>query len=568
MKAAAIYARGSSEQQKEENTIASQTAALIDFAREQGYSVPDDWVIEDEGFSGASLLRPGLERLRDLAAEGHIQAVLIHSPDRLSRKYAYQVLLTEEFARHGVETIFRKAPHSDTPEDQLMVQFQGMIAEYERAQILERSRRGKRHRAKAGEVSVLGGAPYGYRYIRKTSEAPGRYEIDAAEAESVRLIYDKYTVSGLSMGAIARLLRGMGVPTRRQVRWERSVVWASLRNPAYKGTACFNKTQTGPRQKVTKPFRLSVRAVHGDKSSSHERPRDQWIEIPVPAMVSEETFAMAAERLADNKRFAPRRTIEPSLVQGLVSCRKCGYALSRTSARTSARKIHYYRCLGSDAWRHLGGPVCDSRPIRQDLLDQIVWQEVIHLIEDPTLIRAELDRRLDAARVAEPTKRRREALERELTRIRKSMERLLTAYQEDLLSLDELRHREESMRAERQAILDQAADQISFLRLAETLTAFLQRLRQSAETLEIAERQKVVRLLVREVLVDNDTITIRHSIPAQAPTPPAGGAPLSSNGKLRFRDESYLLRSGSDDPAWRCSSFSADEAAIRHLYGR
>ena len=200
MKAAAIYARVSSEQQKEENTIASQTAALIEFAREQGYSVPDDWVVEDEGFSGASLLRPGLERLRDLAAEGHIQAVLIHSPDRLSRKYAYQVLLIEEFARHGAEMIFLKAPHSSTPEDQLMLQFQGMIAEYERAQILERSRRGKRHRAKAGEVSVLGGAPYGYRYIRKTSEAPARYEIDAAEAEVVRLVYDKYTVGALSIG--------------------------------------------------------------------------------------------------------------------------------------------------------------------------------------------------------------------------------------------------------------------------------------------------------------------------------------------------------------------------------
>ena len=308
MQTAAIYARVSSDQQKEENTIASQTAALIDFAREQGYSVPDAWVIEDEGFSGASLLRPGLERLRDLAAEGYIQAVLIHSPDRLSRKYAYQVLLTEEFARYGVETIFLKAPHSDTPEDQLMLQFQGMIAEYERAQILERSRRGKRHRAKAGEVSVLGGAPYGYRYIRKTSEALARYEIDAAEAEVVRLVYDKYTLGGLSIGAIARLLHGMGVPTRRRVRWERSVVWAILRNPAYKGTACFNKTQTGPRQKLTKPFRLSGRAVHGDKSSSHERPRDQWIEIPVPAIVSEETLALAAERLADNKRFAPRRT--------------------------------------------------------------------------------------------------------------------------------------------------------------------------------------------------------------------------------------------------------------------
>ncbi|WP_117196292.1 recombinase family protein [Rhizobium terrae] len=553
MKTAAIYARVSSEQQKEENTIASQTAALVVFAHDQGYSVPDEWVIEDEGFSGASLLRPGLERLRDLAAEGHIQAILIHSPDRLSRKYAYQVLLMEEFARHGVETIFLKAPRSDTPEDQLMLQFQGMIAEYERAQILERSRRGKRHRAKAGEVSVLCGAPFGYRYIRKTSDAPARYEIDTAEAEVVRLVYDKYTVDGLSIGAIARLLREMGVPTRRRTtRWERSVVWAMLRNPAYKGTACFNKTQIGSRQKVTRPFRLLGRAVHGEKSSGHERPRDEWIEIPVAAIVSDETFAVAAERLADNKRFAPRRTIEPSIVQGLVSCRKCGYALSRTSTRSSARKIHYYRCLGSDAWRHLCGAVCDNKPIRQDLLDQVVWQEVIRLIEDPTLIQDELDRRLNAARAAEPTKRRQEALERELTRIGKSKERLLTAYQEDLVSLDELRRRmpelrtrEQSMHAELQAIVDQAADRMSFLRLAETLTAFLQRLRQSAGSLDIAERQKIVRLLVKEVLVDNDTIMIRHSVPSLPTTPPDRSRPPTSNRKSRLAAQSYLLRSGS-----------------------
>src|SRR5580704_19246635 len=166
---AAIYARVSSDRQKEDHTIASQTAALIQYAETEGFVVPKEWIFQDEGYSGANIVRPGLEAVRDLAAEGHIEAVLIHSPDRLSRKYAYQVLLAEEFARYGVETIFLKAPHSDTPEDQLMLQFQGMIAEYERAQILERSRRGKRHRAKAGEVSVLGGAPYGYRYIRKTS---------------------------------------------------------------------------------------------------------------------------------------------------------------------------------------------------------------------------------------------------------------------------------------------------------------------------------------------------------------------------------------------------------------
>ena len=138
MKMAAIYARVSSEKQREERTIASQTAALIEFARSRGLEVPSEWVLEDDGFSGATLERPGLERIRDLAAEGQIQVVLAYSPDRLSRKYAYQILLIEEFAKHGVETMFVNAPQGTSPEDQLLVQFQGMIAEYERAQILER----------------------------------------------------------------------------------------------------------------------------------------------------------------------------------------------------------------------------------------------------------------------------------------------------------------------------------------------------------------------------------------------------------------------------------------------
>ena len=141
-KPAAIYARVSSDRQKENHTIASQTAALIQYAETDGYTVPPEWVFQDEGYSGASLVRPGLEALRDLAAEGHIEAVLIYSPDRLSRKYAYQVLLAEEFSRCGVELRFLKTPAVATPEDQLLVQFQGMIAEYERAQIVERSGEG------------------------------------------------------------------------------------------------------------------------------------------------------------------------------------------------------------------------------------------------------------------------------------------------------------------------------------------------------------------------------------------------------------------------------------------
>src|SRR5438309_10276252 len=192
MRMTALYARVSSEQQREENTIASQTASLIDFAKAHDLEVLKEWVFEDAGYSGATLERPGLERVRDLAAEGQIQVVLAYSPDRLSRKYAYQILLIEELARHGVETLFVKAPQGASPEDQLLVQFQGMIAEYERAQILERSRRGKRHRAHSGEVSVLSNAPYGYHYVRKTDETPAAFLVDEAEARVVRRVYEMY----------------------------------------------------------------------------------------------------------------------------------------------------------------------------------------------------------------------------------------------------------------------------------------------------------------------------------------------------------------------------------------
>jgi site-specific DNA recombinase len=171
MKTAAIYARVSSDQQKEEQTIASQTSALRAYAAAHEYLVPEGHVFEDEGWSGATLVRPGLERLRDLAAQGQMEVVLVYSPDRLSRKYAYQVLVLEEFARHGVDVVFLRSPRTETPEDVLLLQFQGMIAEYEKAQISERTRRGKRHRAQAGFANALTGAPFGYRYVRKAEGA-------------------------------------------------------------------------------------------------------------------------------------------------------------------------------------------------------------------------------------------------------------------------------------------------------------------------------------------------------------------------------------------------------------
>jgi site-specific DNA recombinase len=246
-----------------------------------------------------------------------------------------------------------------------------------------------------------------------------------------------------------------------------------------------------------------------------------------------------------------------------VHCRHCGYALYRTSTRSSARKIYYYRCLGSDAWRYEGKAKCDQRPIRLDLLEHLVWSEIVHLLEDPTLIQTELNRRLEAARNSSPAKRQQESLTRDLAQVHKSMDRLLTAYQEDLLSLHELRRRmpalrqrEQRLQGELQSLSAQLADQAAYLHLAHSLSAFLTRLRGNAQSLDVRDRQRISRLLVKEVAVADDSITIRHSIPTAGRSAEGNGGtsgPLGSQ-KVRQSDQSYLLR------PWR------EWTALRHAH--
>jgi site-specific DNA recombinase len=553
-KPAAIYARVSSDRQKEQHTISSQTAALIEHAQANGYTVPAEWIFEDEGYSGAVLTRPGLEALRDLAAEGQLAAVLVYSPDRLSRKYAYQVLMAEELSRCGVELVFLKAPAGTSPEDQLLLQFQGMIAEYERAQIAERSRRGKRHRARQGLVNVLSGAPYGYRYVRKSDSSAAYYEVIESEAQVVRVVFDIYTQQGLSMNAIARLLNERQIPTRTgTTRWERSTVWGLLRNPAYRGRACYGKTELRPRQRITRPLRQRQGVASRD-SANHERPPEDWIEVSVPALVSEEIFALAQEQLQKNKHHAPRRTIEPTLLQGMLVCEQCGYALYRASTRTSKHKLHYYRCIGSDGYRRLKGPVCTNRPLRQDALDEFVWKEIVRLLDDPKLVQSEIDRRRETAQNADPLRKREEELCREQARLEKSSERLINAYQEGLLTLPQLRHRIPELRRQARAVASElqslqmaAADQAKYLQLAESLAGFRSKLRLRAETLDVRERQQILRLLVKEVLVSVTTITIRHSIPVPTPGPGSINTPGPSSGTSgSLPKPGYLLRKGSN----------------------
>jgi len=427
---AAIYARVSSTRQKEQDTIASQTAAVRTFAEQQALEVCDEWTFEDEGVSGATLVRPALDRLRDLVAQVPVEVVLVYSPDRLARRYAYQALLIEEFARAGTEVRFVNAPAGDTPEDRLLVQFQGMIAEYERAQIAERTRRGKLHRARAGSVNVLGGAPYGYRYVKKSDDADARYEIIEHQAATVREIFTRYVDGGDSIVGLCRWLEAQGIPTATgKARWDRSTVWAMLRNTAYVGRAGFGKTARNHarRPAATRSTRLAGKA-RPTNPVTVDRDPDQWIEIPVPPLIDEATFALAARRLADNKRFAARNSTTPALLKGLVACRSCSYAYYRTSTTTSKRKIVYYRCIGSDGWRHQGGKICDARPIRADDLEPAVWEHVSRLLANPALIRAELDQRLAQLQATNPAAAQRTRLERDLARTTTAIARLLEAY--------------------------------------------------------------------------------------------------------------------------------------------
>ena len=549
---AAIYARVSSERQREEGTVQSQLAGLRELAADRGLLVVEELVFCDEGFSGATLIRPALERLRDRAAEGCFEVLLCHSPDRLARRYAYQVVLLEELARAGVEAIFaRGGERSGTPEDELLRQFQGMIAEYERAQIRERTRRGKLHRARTGHQAVMAGAPYGYRFVRKTEITEGYWEIVDHEAEVVREIFHRYTEDGCSMADLARWLTEQRIPTRKgKAVWDRSTVWGMLRNPAYRGQAAYGKTKVQDRHgKPTRTTRARGER-HGRRQVRVDEPVEQWLFIPVPPLITDETFALAQERLARNAQFAKRNTRTPGPLQGLVVCRECGYSCYRTSVRTTKRKIVYYRCIGQDNWRHVGGRVCNSRPIRADELEPLVWSEVRRLLEDPTLVRGEIDRRLTALRTEHPAARRREALERDLTRAAAAVERLIEAYQEQLISLDELRARMPALRKRQstvQAQLDTLASELhdaeTYLKLADTLEGFLTRLSDGLDQLTIEDQQRILRLVVREVLVggDEDKVTIRHSIP----TP--NGAP---NGSYPLRGSSRQPRAVEHRPAW------------------
>jgi site-specific DNA recombinase len=475
----------------------------------------------------------------------------VYSPDRLARKYAYQVLLLEEFQRAGCPVAFVHRPLTDDPHDQLLLQIQGAVAEYERAVLKERFRRGKLQKARAGQW-VTSKAPFGYRYIPKRDGVPGHLEIDPAEAEVVRLLFgwlldDRLTIRQM----LKRLAAGPWRPRSGNRHWSSCVVRRILSDPTYTGTAYANRyTYVVPRKPTTRGPRAGAATARGA-----ERPREEWIAIPVPALIDESTHENALAQLTRNAALARRRNSRHTyLLRCLLTCRGCGLAMSGVTHRDrQGRVVAYYRCAGKDPVAHGRDRPCPEPSPRVAELDAAVWAHVRGLLDDPATLLAQFD----AARAADPPGEDR--TEAQLRRLDREERRLLDAYQAEAIDLAELKARQEQIRARRQALVagreQQArlrAEREAAGRVYADLTTFCARLRTRLDGASVEERQKVLQLVIERVIVGADTLEVRHVIPLRPPAPapmPGGGPPSRPEPRGEQTDSRGPVDGRTDDEA-------------------
>jgi site-specific DNA recombinase len=551
----AIYARVSSEQQSEARTIESQLSELRAFVSRQNVSLPREHEFIDDGYSGATLIRPALEQLRDVAAAGGIDRLYVLCPDRLARNYAHQVLLLEEFLRAGVEVNFLNREVGQTPEDQLLLQVQGMISEYERAKIMERSRRGKRHAAQVGTVSVLSGAPYGYRYISKHEGAgEARFDLLLEEARVVRQVFMWIGHDRCSIGEVCRRLTAAKELTRTgKTVWDRATVCDMLKNPAYKGMAAFGKTSV-------EPLRPRLRAQRGRPMqpkravSTQDVAPEKWLSIAVPALVSEDLFESVQEQLQENRQRA--RIGERGaryLLQGLLVCGCCGYAYYGKPISPSARKGHersyaYYRCIGSDAYRFGGERLCWNKQLRTDLLETAVWQEVCRLLEDPTRLAQEYRQQLQTADMAPELK----GLKTSLGRLRQGIARLIDSYTEGVIDKTEfdpritrMRERIKQLEEHVQQIQDQESLEQELQLIIGRLETFTTTVNEGLQTADWPTRREIIRTLVKRVEIHQEKVNVLFRSSPNTPSDPS-----------TTRTQSLQHCGGRDHSSLRCSHLS------------
>ena len=559
MTRAAIYARVSSEQQAQQQTIESQLEALRQRVQEDGHVLLPHDVFVDDGVSGTTLVRPALEKLRDRVAEREFDVLYVQGPDRLARKYAYQVLLLEELRACGVKVVFLYGSNGQTAEDELLVQVQGMIAEYERAKIVERGRRGRQFRARQGSVNALVCAPFGYAYQTKSTTSPASVQIVLHEARVVRSIFDGLLREQKSLTDIVRTLNAGDVPPRRGGHWTKSTVAQMLRNTAYMGKAAFGKTRVIERV----PERL--RPLRGKSAMRNKkqarRPAEEWIFINVPPIVSPDLFQAAAEQLVRNSQLSMRRARRGRyLLQGLTVCGHCGYASFGTTTSSGGGKWprSYYRCGGRDPARTPHGRVCNVLPVRADLLDEHVWLSVCQILRNPERLQEEWSRRTENSGALSGLQAQHDDVARALATHERSLKRLIDAYEVGAVCLDDLKQRTQAIherieraRQELQTVQQQLHNSLHLRAIVARLEDFGARVSTRLQKLKWEEKQRLIRTLVAKVEINDHGAIIVYRLPSpSAPPAPGSGGPVQGGreggGKKVCRLRPWELQSAHD----------------------
>lgn len=509
-KRVALYARVSTTQQVEEATIESQIAAIETYAQAQGYHLSPDHYYMDQAVSGGRLDRPGLNRLRNMAAEGQYDGVICLNVGRLSRQYAHQWVLLDELKRAGVSVEFvNELPGSDGPAGELMRGIQGLFAEYERLQITERLRRGKLYRMQQGAL-VSPQAAYGYRYIPVSEAGGGRWVVQPTEGEVVCQIYQWYTRDKWTISQIVdRLNEDHSQTPPRGQRWTYSTVQAILTQPAYTGRAYYNRTQTC-HEAVGRPRQRG----RGRLQTPTHQPRDpdEWITLAVPPLLADDLWDTAQEQLTVNQKFALRNNkTHFYLLRSLLVCDVCGRTLT---GRVSAGNVYYY-CTNRGKHRQ-PGVVPHSRSIAGRIVEPLVWDAVHTLLRNPALIADAWHATHDQSADDDEFDR----LRKRLRQLEQQWTRLLDAFQDDLMSKDELTQRKGQIDGQRQNLqqrLDllatQQRRQQAKMQMMDDFDSFCQHIRAKLDTPTPLQKQEVIQLLIDHVVIEQDNIVIKHIIP-------------------------------------------------------
>jgi site-specific DNA recombinase len=511
---AAIYARVSSQRQKKQSTIQSQVTQLRCRVEQDRHQLLDEHILLDDGYSGSYLDRPALDRLRDLAREHTIELVYIHSPDRLARRYVHQVLLMEELERFGCDVVFLEHTPSKDPNSQLLTQIQGAIAEYERAQIAERSRRGKLHHARQGAV-VSWKAPYGYSYVRYEGER-GRWEINEDEAPMIRELFGWVRDEAISVRqATKRLTASPFNPRGGRDVWTVSSVREILTNEAYYGVSYYNRRRWIESDRTDPAFKKSR------KTKCEWRPREEWITIPVPAIIDKETFDRVQEQLKKNKAFS-RRNLQRNdefLVRCLLSCGVCG----RSLVVHSHGRHTYYQCAGNvDPVTASRAERCPSPQTYAPDLDNAVWEAIESLLRSPELMTQAWQRQRENGGLMAP-----DIIEAELQRLQdqtvdaeRQVRRLVDGYQKGALRSAELSKRRARLE-EQIAHWDERRHRLESERpkwkewktVSENLSLFCEHVVAGLPKLGFEEKQRLLRKIIDRIVITAGHVTIKLAIP-------------------------------------------------------